>query len=147
MTRQMVVGFMFTPDLGRVVLIHKTHPDWQRGFYNGVGGHCLDDGREGPREAMAREFLEEAGVRTEPGQWEYKLNLINRKVGYELAVLHMTSNLALGVRTMTDERVTLVDVDYALRSSQLLPNLRWMIPLCLDPHIRPVVIMEDTGAR
>lgn len=142
---QYVVGFMFTEDCGRVVLIRKARPDWQKGRYNGLGGHRLAG--EGPREAMAREFLEEAGVKTDPEQWEYKLNLLNARVGYELAVLHASSDLALGARTMTDEPVSLVDVDAALRSGQLIPGLKWMIPLCLDPHIRPVVIMEDVGGN
>lgn len=145
--RQMVVGFMFSPELDRVVLIRKNRPDWQRGLFNGVGGHRQGQGKEMPREAMAREFLEEAGVRTEPDQWIYKLNLINMKVGYELAVLHMTSDLAHEVRTMTDEQVVFVAVDTALQSGQLLPNLRWMIPLCLDPQIKPVVLMEDIGGN
>lgn len=30
-----VVGFLFSPEMDKVVLIEKTHPDWQKGFFNG----------------------------------------------------------------------------------------------------------------
>ena len=34
-----VLGFLFNPQHTSVVLVKKNRPDWQRGFYNGVGGH------------------------------------------------------------------------------------------------------------
>ena len=33
-----VVGFMFNPTEDAVLLIRKTHPAWQKGKLNGVGG-------------------------------------------------------------------------------------------------------------
>lgn len=144
--RWMVVGFMFSRDNNMVVLIKKAHPGWQIGLLNGVGGHRISG--EGPREAMAREFMEEAGVQTGPGQWVHKLNLINLKVGYELAVLHMSSDLIGKAQTMTDEQIVVIPTTHAnSQKNRVVPNLDWMIPLCLDPNIKPVVIMEDTGSN
>ena len=62
----MVVGFMFTPDRSRVVLIKKLRPTWQVGLLNGVGGRVREG--EPPMQAMIREFEEETGVREE--NWE-----------------------------------------------------------------------------
>ena len=42
---------LFSPDLDRVVLIHKLHPAWQAGKANFPGGHCA-----------ARELAEETGI-------------------------------------------------------------------------------------
>src|SRR6266853_1956139 len=33
-----VCGFMMTWDLQQFLLIRKTHPDWQKGKLNGIGG-------------------------------------------------------------------------------------------------------------
>jgi 8-oxo-dGTP diphosphatase len=54
-----VVGFLIR-NRSEVALMTKTHPEWQKGKLNGVGGK-IDDG-ESPEGAMRREFLEEAGV-------------------------------------------------------------------------------------
>ncbi len=63
-----VVGFAFAPFLRGVLLIEKTHPEWQKGKWNGVGGHI--EGDETPLEAMNREALEETGVTGDFG-WEH----------------------------------------------------------------------------
>lgn len=64
MRKQYVVGFMFSKDGHKdeqcVVLIRKNRPEWQKGFFNGIGG-CIEKG-ESPEDAMKREFQEEAGM-------------------------------------------------------------------------------------
>ena len=55
-----VAGFLFNPTMDSVVLVKKNRPEWQKGFYNGVGGH-IEQG-ENPFDAMTREFEEETGV-------------------------------------------------------------------------------------
>lgn len=80
MTRY-VVGFLFDGQWESVVLIRKSKPEWQRGKLNGVGGKIetfpieawvnppRHERTETPQEAMAREFEEEAGVKTNPKGW------------------------------------------------------------------------------
>ena len=53
-----VLGFAFSPDHSKVVLIAKNRPAWQAGRRGGVGGH-VEPG-ETPAAAMVREFREEA---------------------------------------------------------------------------------------
>lgn len=67
----MVVGFAFSEDHSKVVLIRKTHPDWQAGKLNGIGGHLKTNltTRETPSEAMVREFREEAGIEVGVSRW------------------------------------------------------------------------------
>lgn len=54
--------------LGRVALVEKNRPEWQKGRMNGIGGH-IEEG-EAPWDAMVREFWEETGCRTEQLRWK-----------------------------------------------------------------------------
>lgn len=54
------VGLAFTKGFNYVTLVRKTHPEWQAGRWNGVGGK-LEAG-ESPLEAMRREFAEECSL-------------------------------------------------------------------------------------
>lgn len=56
-----VLGFAFSFDNLSVVLITKTHPEWQAGKINGVGGR-IEESDASPEDAMVREFEEETGV-------------------------------------------------------------------------------------
>jgi hypothetical protein len=60
-----VAGFLFRENKTQVALIEKQRPAWQKGKLNGIGGRVEID--ETPREAMKREFKEEAGA--DISQW------------------------------------------------------------------------------
>src|SRR6267378_2240649 len=78
-----VCGFMMSYDLMQFLLIRKTHPEWQKGKLNGIGGKLekkqqLTSTKEGdtdvwlyetPFEAMIREFYEETGIKTTRNRW------------------------------------------------------------------------------
>lgn len=68
-----VCGFNFSCGFKFVTLIRKARPRWQAGKLNGVGGHI--EGNELPEEAMAREFMEEAGGKTGTCQWKHFLTM------------------------------------------------------------------------
>lgn len=76
-----VCGFMCSYDLTKFLLIRKTHPEWQKGKLNGIGGKIekkeqLTSGgatdtwlMETPFEAMIREFHEETGITIKRERW------------------------------------------------------------------------------
>jgi len=66
-----VVGFAFDGLKDRVILIAKDHPDWQKGKWNGIGGH-IEEG-ETPLQAMEREGREEAAIRC---RWHHYATMI-----------------------------------------------------------------------
>ena len=67
-----VLGFAFSPDNSKVLLIRKERPKWQSGLLNGVGGKV--EGEEWLREAMVREFKEETDIDTSTTDWSMFLS-------------------------------------------------------------------------
>lgn len=133
--RKYVVGFLFSPDKNNIVLIEKKRPAWQKGFYNGIGGHCLPN--EDPLDAIVREFEEETGLGTNYQDW----NLI--AIGTEIVSgdeIHFFSGSNEGyefVETTTDELIVRLTVNQILNRNNienkyLIKNLNWLIPLALD---------------
>ncbi len=120
-----VLGFLFTRDNSRVVLIQKKRPVELAGKWNGVGGH-IEEG-ESSVEAMTREFCEEAGLSIL--DWQYRLEY---RLNYgTVHIFTAQSDTAKRVCQIEDEAVKLVDVAN-IRHIDVVPNLHWMIPLLLD---------------
>jgi 8-oxo-dGTP diphosphatase len=121
-----VVGFLFSEDRQRVVLIEKKRPAWQAGRLNGVGGH-VEEG-ETPMMAMVREFEEEAGLSIP--RWEHFAVLTDAMQ----ARFHVDFFRAFGdVRyayAVTDELIQVEAVNQL--PPAVLPNLRWLIPMALS---------------
>lgn len=90
MTTFYSLGFAFSPDHSRVLLIKKTRPEWQAGLLNGVGGKVEQD--ESTHDAMVREFKEETNIDTVPENWaEFGLH---SGPGYELRLFSTTLTFA-----------------------------------------------------
>ncbi|WP_457607046.1 NUDIX hydrolase [Nitratifractor sp.] len=135
-----VVGFMYSPDRRSVALIEKGKPDWQRGKLNGIGGK-IERG-ETPTDAMAREFKEETGVETSAEQWKH-FCIIEKPMIYEIHFFSTLSKELKNARTIEEEEVGI----YAVGDlpANTLPNLRWLIPMSLDPRLAfetPVIVTE-----
>lgn len=139
-----VVGFLFTHDHEKVVLIEKKRPTWQSGKLNGVGGKI--EGEEAAVDAMAREFEQETGVAF--GGWSIFMRL---KVNDDTVFFCVgVSDLVSHVGSPTDEKVFVVEtksvaidrlpagwpVPFDGRGIRALPepvyNLPWLVPMALD---------------
>ena len=128
-------GFLFGPDRRQCALIRKDHPEWQAGLLNGIGGKLKP--LEPPPAAMVRKFEEEAGLtgvefeefaRLHGG--DYRVHFFR---GFDQAVVN--------VKTMTSEEVYFYALPIVRRD--IVPNLRWLIPLALDEFLRPPVLLFD----
>lgn len=125
-----VLGFAFSSDRESVLLIRKRRPEWQAGFFNGIGGKCEE--MESPKQAMIREFEEETGVQTEPNFWELAARLQGRD--YLVFVYSSFTDDVYDAKTVTDEEVTLMEMpEMWARRGELISNSAWLISLCLDP--------------
>ena len=137
------LGFAFSSDLSKVVLIRKNRPEWQKGLLNGVGGRIKEG--EHPMAAMKREFAEEAGVVTTHEHWEQKG--IYSGPGYELHVFSLANDFVVGnVTTKTDEQIMVIPYPHVIHehSDQLEKSLLWLLPLCLDKAVDEFIIMQES---
>lgn len=134
-TTDYVCGFAFNPGYSKVALIEKRRPDWQAGLWNGIGGH-VEEG-ESPLEAMRREFAEEAGLYVPT--WECFAELLDATDPGSArwrVLFYCVAGQPLGeLRTLTDERVHSWRVD-DLMHLDVVPNLRWLIPLATQREVR-----------
>jgi 8-oxo-dGTP pyrophosphatase MutT (NUDIX family) len=128
--KRYVVGLAFTKDLQSVLLIKKNRPAWQAGYRNGLGGH-VEPG-ESFVDAMTREFDEECGVHVAPADWRHFATLTGSD--FELHFFSTVTDDILRATTKTDEVVGLMNVSH-VQTSAVVPNLRWIVALALDPTI------------
>lgn len=142
-SKRYVVGFLLNQYRSTVVLIQKNRPAWQAGRLNGVGGK-IELG-EDPADAMAREFLEETGYRTEPGAWRELCTIAWPDDAIRVGDAEPTSvifftltapvvQLDRVIATQTDEYVNTFGIDWLLLTENrrsLIPNLTWLLPLAV----------------
>ena len=136
-----VIGFLFAPRYERVVLIEKRKPAWQAGRLNGVGGK-IEPG-ETPEQAIARECAEECGVGLGREDWTE----FAREEGPGLPELHFlkaVSALACTARTRDTEKIILAEPLYL--PNNVLPNVRWLVPLAMDAGFVPPIAIRGSGA-
>lgn len=143
--KKYVTGFLFSQDSSHVVLIKKINPAWQRGLLNGVGGKV--EVNELSVAAMVREFFEETGVVTRDEDWTYFANVF-RASCYDVDMYFAQSELAFSAKTIEAEEIHILKV--AELPKNIIPNLRWLIPLALDTQAdfsTPVRIKEVAEER
>lgn len=135
------VGFAFD-DCGHVALIKKNRPKWQKGKFNGIGGH-VEEG-ETPSECMVREFREECGLVTTSEQWRHYAMLVSER--YEVAVFVARDIDLHDVKTMTDEEIVVFRTN-AVPFHLCVPNLQWLIPLALCSEAERLPGEGGTGSK
>lgn len=111
----------------QVGLIRKVRPEWQAGHLNGIGGH-IESG-ETAYQAMVREFEEETGLYVH--RWSEVTVMGNDY--FSLAVFKAFDVPLNDMESLTDEKVGVYRVN-ALPNDVIF-NLRWLIPLALDPQM------------
>lgn len=144
--KQYCMGFMFTEDRTKVLLVKKTQgPEALYGLWNGIGGK-LEVG-ETPRIAMHREFAEEVPWQKYSEDWVYFAKMYFKaawQVHCFSCIVKKPSKL-LGangqphppVKNDVGEFVGWMD----LNISDVPYNLNWLIPMAL--HQRMFSIIEE----
>ncbi len=140
--RKFVVGFVFDMTGERMALIQKQKPKWQSGLLNGIGGSidmvlCPGDDttrEETPKEAMTREFAEEAGALLE--NWGFYAVIQGED---ELGPYEINCFRAFGIdldklQSKTVESIVIVHSQH-LPYHMIVPDLKWLVPLALDSSI------------
>jgi 8-oxo-dGTP diphosphatase len=139
--KRMVVGFLFADS--DVLLVQKMKPEWQKGFWNGVGGK--DEDGEEPIDAMVREFREETKIDTAREDWHH----FACETGPDYRTSFFASRLPgsftvrprIGACNDVGEPLAWRDTRF-ISQLQVIGNLRWLIPLAQD--WRNIFVGADT---
>lgn len=141
-TKFYTLGFAFSHDKRDVVLIKKIRPEWQAGYYNGVGGKVEELDIDASA-AMVREFKEETGVTTTEEQWDefgqmvFETDILGGKAIVRL--FRMYSDIIYDCQTTEDEEIfifSLVENSEAfVYRHELIKNLFFLIPAALDEDV------------
>lgn len=141
MRKRMVVGFNFSKDRKKVLLIVKQKPEWQVGMLNGVGGKVEE---ETIKAAMVREYEEETGVITHPREWDYycmyvgdewTVNFFRRFIEHDIDHYHML--------TVEVEQLQVYPAEGITEVMNLIPNLKWLIHAALDKNIQFMEVRDQ----
>lgn len=152
-----VMGFVFDSLINpRWVCLLKKHersPEFMRGKWNGLGGEIQPG--ETAYQAMHREFFEEAGFHPDL-QFQHFLTLQGRDLPWQVKIFRgmntrlfnlVTTSAKWGGQTdptiqKPEEPIDIVEVSQ-LFGVDTVPNLRWIIPLALDPHLSFPIVIEE----
>lgn len=121
---QYVLGYAFSEDESKVVLIEKNRPEVISGCFIAPGGK-IEEGEIGLT-AMVREFEEETGVVISHWKSEFKIT----GPDYTIEVFSTLSDSIFDVETVTDEKVIISDV--STLPSKCSDDTKWMVPFILD---------------
>jgi 8-oxo-dGTP diphosphatase len=131
--RAYVIGFLFTIERDRVLLVRKNRPEWQAGRLNGIGGK-IEPG-ELAIDAMIREFKEETGLLVRGWLPFYRERFAN---GIDLQFFAASADEFDQARTMTDEEILGVGVNLAVTGVPVVPKLSFLLPMALHFMTEPV---------
>lgn len=121
------LGFIFDAQLQNVLLIQKNRPDWQKGKWNGLGGH-VEKG-ETYLQTIEREVFEESGLNIPANEWikvgEMKLT---DSICWVFAAIYKGELTDIQIKT--DEILAW----HSIRNIPInvLSNLTWLIPFAID---------------
>lgn len=136
-----VCGFAFDHSRKHVLLIHKDHPEKQKGKLNGIGGHIKKG--ESPVRAMMREFSEEAGHKTFEELWQPLLKISDERRMYEIFFFFAEMDIDL-CRTRTSEPLIIIPVDM-LDHFETVSDLQWLIPMALDNNLKETFSIKEAA--
>tara|TARA_Y100000310_G_C20333253_1_gene646252 strand:+ start:181 stop:612 length:432 start_codon:yes stop_codon:yes gene_type:complete len=127
MEKKYSLGFIFTPSLDRVLLVHKLRPEWQEGKVNGIGGK-REEG-EDSADCMVRETTEESGLITQKEDWVL-LGEIQQPAGNVDVYALMYKGDLKDAKSAGDEKIEWFGVSQL--PENIMSNLIWLVPFAID---------------
>lgn len=128
------LGFAFSRDLTRVMLIRKLRPAWQAGRLNGIGGK-LEAG-ETALEAMVRECREETGL--DISDWEYFATI--QSAQFTVTCYKTCTDEIFRAQSLTDENVVVEEVDLQRFFREGNPSVAPLIAHALRPDSGTITV-------
>src|SRR5947209_274471 len=121
------LGFVFTPDLEKVLLMHRLRPEWQAGKINGLGGKFEEN--EDGLNAMVREIREECGLESKKEDWS-PVGILEGETWIMDVFGYIFSGDIVEIKSLEDQQVEWFEVHNL--PMNVISNLQWLIPLTID---------------
>jgi 8-oxo-dGTP diphosphatase len=121
------LGFIFDSTLNKVLLMHKTKPEWQAGKVNGLGGK-VEEGEDGIS-CIKREVKEESNLDIEKESFVYAGVLHSDSFHMEVFCSIYTGNIS-DAKTLEEQKVEWFPIDSLPKNG--IDNLFWLIHMTLD---------------
>lgn len=134
--KHFVLGFIFNSNKTSILLVKKERPEWQKGYYNGIGGKIKLN--ESPSEAMIREGIEETSYSR---IWEHVLTFICPG-GTVFVFRTIDIDAIISYKQVEDEE--LIEYGLGILPDKMMANLKWMIPVCLSNLQFPLTLQQNT---
>jgi 8-oxo-dGTP diphosphatase len=131
------LGFIYTPQLDKVLLIKKQKPAFHKNKLNGLGGKC--DGKESYRKCLSREVLEESGLEIPQAQW-HKMGVLSWDEWHVEIFAAILKEKEKHTSMMKTNEVAWYSTKHI--PSNVIENLHWLIPLgiyCVTNKTPPVL--------
>lgn len=127
-------------DEERILLIKKNRPDWQAGKLNIIGGHV--EGDKDTSDAAIREVFEEVGIELKNIRY---FCLLNTVTPCEAVVYFYVAfcDIETAIQKTDEEPVSML-IEHAI-DMDIIPNLKYLIPLALDNNMPIAIISEETS--
>lgn len=127
-----VVGFVFDKSLERVMLIEKTHPEWQKGKLNGIGG-AVEHTDKSTSHSMVRECEEESSLII----YNWTKIAIVKCPSFDLYFFRSTIDLdrLLTAKSSNDEAIRIFRLDNLLKPnnfSRIVRPSSWLLLMAAD---------------
>lgn len=122
------LGFIFTENKDKVVLILKEKPASQKGKLNGIGGKI--EVEESSENCISRETKEETDLDIAPDKWQkYAQILMENEIGVDVFVTTYIGEQS-DARSSEGLKVEWYPVDNL--PENVMSNLNWLIPAAID---------------
>lgn len=124
--KEMVLAFIFSPEMTHVLLIRKKKPSWQRGMLNGLGGK-IEPG-ERPLAAIVREVREESGIEIHGGDFIAFGSMVARDDAWRVHLFAAVSEKIRKLEAIEHEEGWLTLQHVSMLPANIIRNLAWLIP-------------------
>jgi len=125
--KRYTVGFIFNQDLTKVLLVHKTAPEWQVGLINGVGGK-MEEGESGI-DCIVREIKEETDLDAIKEDVHF-VGELTEPAAYVEVFGYIYDGELFKAYVFEKEKIEWFSVNDLPKN--MITNLTWLIPLTLE---------------
>lgn len=124
--KKYTLAFIFNASMDRVLLMHKSKPEWQAGRINGLGGKTEEG--ESSLDCIVREIMEEAGLKTDPTKWIMTGNLHAQSWSTDVFT-YIYEGDEDDAQSLEEQKVEWFDARNL--PPNVITNLNWLVPACL----------------